>query len=287
MEVGPGRFVEDWPGAAAEYRPGAVLADRLRAPAEDEPAASTEAEPDAAADDEPPATAEDEPAASTEDRPGTAEDDEPAAEDGPGIDDGSVAGSPTEGSWSTPVPGCAEDSDPTPAPRSRTEEPRSTPVGGSHPGQARRGPPPAPGIRCSGVSGSTQRRGTAAVVSPRTTSASVSHSTSPPLSTSVTTVSPEAAPGTVPAARWVATNGPGSRARPASSKTSTVSGTPSPPPPSASGTRSAKNPAAPSSRHSSRSRPGSSAAARNASPSKRRASSSRIPARNACWSSVS
>src|SRR5690606_19256120 len=72
-----------------------------------------------------------------------------------------------------------------------------------------------PRIRCSGVSGSSERIGSAPAGSPSTTSASARHSTRPP-STAATTVSPVAAPGTVPAARWVAISGPGSSARPAS-----------------------------------------------------------------------
>ena len=64
-----------------------------------------------------------------------------------------------------------------------------------------------------------------------------------------------------PAARWVATSGPVSSARPASSKARTASGSPSPTPPSASGSRSAKKPASPSSRHSARSSAGASSTA--------------------------
>src|SRR5690606_600673 len=109
-----------------------------------------------------------------------------------------------------------------------------------------------PRIRCSGVSGSSERIGSAPAGSPSTTSASARHSTRPP-STAATTVSPVAAPGTVPAARWVAISGPGSSARPASSNAGTASGSPRPTPPSPSGSGSAKNPAPPSARHNGRS----------------------------------
>lgn len=153
------------------------------------------------------------------------------------------------------------------------------------------GPPPV--TRWSGVSGSAERTGSPGgrPAAPSTASASARYDTSgpprSPRSNAVTTAVPAAAPGTAPAARCVATSGPGSSARPASSKTSTASGRPSPTPPSASGSRSAKNPAAPSSRHSSRSTAlPPSTAARSASRPYRPARSSRTPARRSRWSRV-
>ena len=52
-----------------------------------------------------------------------------------------------------------------------------------------------------------------------------------------TTTSPEAAPGTRPAARCVHASGPGARRRPSSANTTTASALPSPTPPSLSGSR--------------------------------------------------
>jgi hypothetical protein len=50
-------------------------------------------------------------------------------------------------------------------------------------------------------------------------------------------------PSMIPAARWVARMGPGTRARPSSSKTTAAAAIPSPTPPAASGTWREKTPA--------------------------------------------
>ena len=73
-------------------------------------------------------------------------------------------------------------------------------------------------------------------------------------SISPTTTDPSSAPSTVPAARWVATSGPGTRARPSSSKTRAASASPRPTPSSDPRARQRLNtPASPSSRQSVRS----------------------------------
>jgi hypothetical protein len=67
-----------------------------------------------------------------------------------------------------------------------------------------------------------------------------------PASMSPTTTEPVSAPSIRPAARWLATRGPGTSARPSSSKTRAASARPRPTPPTDSGRQRLNTPASPS-----------------------------------------
>ncbi len=60
-----------------------------------------------------------------------------------------------------------------------------------------------------------------------------------------TTADPDSAPSINPAARWVATSGPGTSARPSASKTTAASAMPRPTPPAASARHRPNTPASP------------------------------------------
>ena len=107
-------------------------------------------------------------------------------------------------------------------------------------------------------------------------------------STRPTTAAPSAAPSTNPAAKWVATRGPGTRARPSSSKTRTASGRPRPTPPADSARHRLNTPASPSSRHPFLSTTCSEpSTARRVSSGNRPSQSRRTPSARSVWNSVS
>ena len=129
------------------------------------------------------------------------------------------------------------------------------------------------------------------------TSRSPSHSTisgatSPvpgaPISTRPTTTDPSSAPSIRPAARCEATRGPGTRARPSSSKTSAASARPSPTPPASSARHRLKTPASPRERHPFRSTTCSaSSKARSCSRANWPWHIRRTPSARSVWNSVS